>query len=274
MIDPEDGAAIAPENGQGAATTPEDGGSDSWLNTIPETETFLHKEEDGSEKPLPLREHPKLKEFKSAAELAKSLLNAQQLLGKKTIGITPLKEDATDVEKAEWDKEFRRVTGVPEKAEGYEFKYPEGAKVDKGMEDWFRQSAHKNAVPPASAQGMAADWLEHVNGFWAEEFKKQEEAEAANLKDIETHFGGPEKTAEATELAKRGFEAVAKRAGISDEDIAAFRKVHGNDKTFVRLFHQIGLGSSKEDSQAEGGGGGEVKEENRREKYEKQFPDS
>lgn len=272
MINPEEGAPIAPEDGQGAGTTPEDGGTDSWLSTIPETETFMAKGEDGKEVATPLREHPKLKEFRSPAELAKSLLNAQQLLGKKTIGITPLKEDATDAEKAEWDKEFRRITGVPEKPEGYEFKFAEGTKVDEGMLGWFQQSAHKHGMPPGVAQGVAEDWAEHVNSYWAEEFKKQEEAEAANLKSIEEHFGGVEKTAEATELAKRGFEAVAKRAGISDEDIAAFRKVHGNDKTFVRLFHQIGLASTKEDSQAEGGGGAEPKEENRRDKYEKQFP--
>lgn len=271
MLEPDEGAAIAPENGQGAATTPDGGETGSWLDTIPETETFLHKEEDGSEKPLPLREHPKLKEFKSPAELAKSLLNAQQLLGKKTIGITPLKPDATDAEKAEWDKEFRRITGVPEKPEDYQFKFAEGTQVDEAMLGWFQQSAHKNGLPPAIAQGIAQDWAEHVNGYWAKEFEAQEKAEKENLERITQHFGGEEKTAEAAELAKRGFEAVAKRAGISDEDIAAFRKVHGNDMTFVRLFHQIGLASGKEDSQAEGGGGGAHTEETRRAKYDKQF---
>lgn len=274
MTEPEVGAATAPENGQGAATTPEEGGTDSWLNTIPETETFLHKEEDGSEKPLPLREHPKLKEFKSPAEMAKSLLNAQQLLGKKTIGITPLKEDATDAEKAEWDKEFRRVMAVPEKPEDYQFKFAEGTQTDEGMLGWFQKAAHEVAMPPAMAQAVAERFANHSNEFWAEEFKKQEEAEAANLKSIEEHFGGVEKTAEAAELAKRGFESVAKRAGISDEDIAAFRKVHGNDKTFVRLFHQIGLASSKEDSQAGGSGGEQPNEETRKSKYEKDFPSS
>lgn len=271
METPNDGAAIAPEDGQGAAITPEDGGTGSWLDTIPETETFT-VQEDGQEIAKPLREHPKLKEFKTPAELAKSLLNQEKLLGKKTLGITPLKEGATDEERADWDKEFRRVMSVPEKPEDYSFQFPEGTQVDEGMAGWFRESAHKHGMPPAMAQGVAADFAEHSNTYWAAEFKRMEESEKENLQRITQHFGGEEKTAEASELAKRGFEAAAKAAGLNDEEVAAFRKVHGNDMTFVRLFHQIGLRSGKEDQQVNGGGGGGGgTEETSEDRYKKHF---
>lgn len=276
MSETTDGAANVPGNGEDAATTPEGVTTEeSWLNTIPETETYTTKGEDGQEVAKPLREHPKLKEIKSPADLAKILLNQEKLLGKKTIGLTELKPDATDEEKAEYEKEFRRVMGVPEKAEGYQFQFPEGAQVDEGMLGWFQQTAHKNGLPPTMAQGIANDWAEHVNKFWAEEFKNQEQAEKQNLERITEHFGGEVKTAEAIELAKRGFEATAKAAGLSDEEIAAFRKVNGNDMTYVRLFHVYGKANLQEHGHVDGGGGGggEKPEMTREERYKKHFPD-
>lgn len=255
MNETADEAATGPGNGEAAATTSEEVGTESWLTTIPENETYMAKGEDGQEVAKPLREHPKLKEIKSPADLAKILLNQEKLLGKKTIGLTELKPDATDEEKAEYDKEFRRVMGVPEKPEGYEFQFAEGTQVDEGMQNWFQQAAHKNGLPPAMAQGIAKDWAEHVNNYWAKEFEAQEKAQKENLERITAHFGGEEKTAEASELAKRGFEATAKAAGLSEDEIAAFRKVHGNDITFVRLFHIIGKSTSQEHGMAEGSGG-------------------
>lgn len=268
-----DGAAIAPETGQGAATTPESGSTGSWLETIPETETFLHKEEDGSEKPLPLRDHPKLKEFKSPAELAKSLLNQEKLLGKKTLGITPLKEGATDEEKAEWNAEFRRVMAVPETPDGYEFSFPEGTKVDEGLLGWFKNASHELGLPPSMAQGVAQKWNDHVNGYWEKEFKRMDEEKAANVAALEKHFGGPEKTAEAVELAKRGFAALAGKSGIAEEEATAFAKTFGDNATFLKVFSSIGKNTSQEDSQVSGGAGGSGKnDETRDEHYAKQFP--
>lgn len=262
-----DGAAIAPEAGQGAATTPESGSTGSWLETIPETETFLHKAEDGSEQPLPLREHPKLKEFKSPAELAKSLLNQEKLLGKKTLGITPLKEGATEEEQAEWNAEFRRVLAVPETPEGYEFSFPEGTQIDNNLLGWFKGTAHEIGLPPAMAQGVAQKWTEHVNGYWEKEFKRMDEEKAANVKAIEQHFGGAEKTAEAVELAKRGFATLAGRSGISEEEATAFAKTFGDNATFLKVFSSIGKNTSQEDSQVSGGAAGSGKNDQTREEY-------
>lgn len=275
MSETTDGAATGPGNGEAAATTPEGVTTEeSWLSTIPETETYMAKGEDGQEVATPLREHPKLKEIKSPADLAKILLNQEKLLGKKTIGLTELKPDATDEEKAEHDREFRRIMGVPEKPEGYEFQFPEGTQVDEDLVGWFKQTAHKHAVHPGAAQGMAADWAERVNNYWANEFKNMEQAEKENLERITAHFGGEEKTAEASELAKRGFETAAKAAGLSEDEMAAFRKVYGNDMTFVRLFHVIGKSASQEHGFAEGSGGEKKPEEDRRAKYQREFKDS
>jgi hypothetical protein len=259
MIEPTEGAATAPGDGQGAATTPEEGGTASWLDSLSETETFTIKGEDGAEKAIPLREHPKLKEFKSPEELAKSLLNQEKLLGKKVIGLAPLKPDATDEEKAAWDKEFRTVMGVPEKPEDYKLPIPEGMPIHKEFKNWFLKSAHENGMSPAQVERQVSSYAAWAAGMMKanEEaaLKEAEEAKRATAAEATKLFGGETQATEAVELARRGFSAVCARARIEPEKAEAIAKTLGDDLTMVRLFHYIGKNTSLEDSNVDGSPG-------------------
>ncbi len=257
MTDPAEGAAIAPGDGQGAATTPEEGVTGSWLDSLLETETFIIKGEDGAEKPVPLRDHPKLKEFKSPAEMAKSLLNQEKLLGKKVIGLAPLKPDASDEDKAAWDKEYRAIMGVPEKPEDYEIPVPEGMEIHEGFKGWFVKAAHEAGFSPGQVKQMVGSY-----GGWAQaelqamskaNEAQQAEQRQATAKEATALFGGEAQATEAVELARRGFNAVCARAKIEPEKAEAISKSLGDDLTMVRLFHYIGKNTSKEDSLVEGG---------------------
>lgn len=280
----------APENGHGAGTPSGEAngtgdvgdaqnaggageGSGSWLETIPAELTY-EVEVDGKPQAVPLRDHPKIKGFKDIGELVKSFHEQEKMLGKKTIGLVPLKENATDEERKAHDQELRRILNVPEKAEDYDLKLPDGTPVDEGFKGWFLQSALKNGFSPTQVNGMAGDYMEWAKDYWAGEIKKGEEAKAAAAKEATEIFGGESKATEAVELAKRGFLNVAERAGIEPEKAEAWSKTYGDDLTFVRLFHFIGKNTSQEHGFADGSGAPGTKEKTRREQYEAQFPKS
>lgn len=280
-------AATAPETGEGAATistagegNPQgaapgaEGGSAGWLESLPETLTFETVDAEGKATAAPLREHPKLKQFKGPEDLLKSYLHLEGLVGKKTIGLAPLAENATDEERKAFDAELRRVLNVPEKPDGYDLGIPEGAKLDDaGFSLEFCNWAHAAGLSQQQVSTISQGYQGYAQKFWDGEVAKVKEEKAAAVAGLEKHFGGEKQAAEAVEFAKRGFVQVAREAGLDEKEADAWAKTYGDDPVIVRMFHVLGR-QHKEDTNHEGSGGSPAPEENKRDRYAKQFPNA
>lgn len=228
-------ASTAPENGQATETT------SNWLEQIPEDATYEAPGEDGATQQLKLREHPKLMEFKSPADVAKSYLEAQKLLGKKVNGLAPLKENATDEDKKAWDAEFRKVMGVPEKPEGYEIAVPDGMKItDPEMYSWFTKTAHELGQSPKQAQGWFDAWIKLFNENSSKLLKDAQDSRERSRDGLSKHFGGEKQLGEAAELSKRAFKHLAAEEGLDSDEARAFAEAYGDEPVFVRLFARLG----------------------------------
>lgn len=263
-------ATLAPDDGQAAVTT------SNWLDQIPEDLTYEAPGEDGAPQQLKLREHPKLKEFKSPADVAKSYLEAQKVLGKRTIGLAPLKENATDEDKKAWDAEYRKVMGVPEKPEDYQVQLPEGKKIlDQGFYDWFRNTAHKLGLSPQQVQGQFDEFHTWSEEYWGGQVKAAEQAREQSRKNLAAHYGGEEQLGKAAELAKRGFQHLAVQVGLDADEAKAFADSYGDEGPFVRVFEHLGktIGDHKI-VEGSGGSGPGNEGETREQYYQKKFPNS
>jgi len=239
-------APLDPRSGHGAETPSP--AARHWLEeAIPETEVW---EADG--RATPLAAHPTLRKYASVPDMARALVGAQALIGRKTVGLTPLPEGASDEDRARFDAELRRVLGVPADPGGYAIALPEGQQADARLLGWFRRAAHELGLSPTQAQGLS-DRYNELAARTSREFEAQRgRRRAETLGALEQLWGSdaPGKT----EVARRGFEAVAGRAGLDPAEVRRILDTHGDDPTMVRLFHEIGK-ANQEDGFVGGSGG-------------------
>lgn len=239
-------ASTAPDSGHGAETPSP--ASHHWLEAaIPEDAVW---QESGEA--VPLREHPALKKYGSVQDMAEALVSAQNLIGRKTVGLVRPPQDAGDEEHAAFDAELRRLLEVPDDPEGYDVAPPDGGGADERLMGWFKRAAHEIGLSPAQARGLA----ERYNGLAAEAAR---EAEAQrhirreeSRKAIEALWG-PHAGANV-ETARRGFTHVAERTGLEQDEIARLLDAYGDDAVMIRLFHEIGK-AHREDGFVPGLGG-------------------
>lgn len=101
--------------------------------------------------PAELKDHKSLTKFKDPADLAKSYVNLETMLGKRTE--IPGDDAPADV-KAAW----RTKIGVPATADEYDAPaVPEGMKVDEGVLSDARKQFHELGIPKAQAKKLM-DW--------------------------------------------------------------------------------------------------------------------
>lgn len=106
-----------------------------WKSTIPEE----------------IRGHASLEHINDIGALAKSYVHAQQMVGADKVAL-PGKSATED----EWGEVYKKL-GRPESPDGYQFELnnvPEGAELDEGMVEWFKETAHKAGMNPRQAQAM------------------------------------------------------------------------------------------------------------------------
>lgn len=239
-------ASTAPEYGYGAETPST--AARHWLEeALPEDALY----ESGGEA-MPLRDHPALQKYGSAQDMAKALLHAQDLIGRKTVGLTPLAEDATDEDRQRFDGELRRVLGVPDDPGGYDIRMPEGLGADERLQGWFRKAAHESGLSPAQAQNLSDRYNDLLTDA-AREFGQYREQRREETRRVLAGLWGS-KAGANTEIAKRGFERLAGRIGLDTEEASRILEEHGDDQTMIRLFHEIGK-AHQEDGYIAGNGG-------------------
>lgn len=155
--------ADAAADGQGADEAGQaDGGADPWKDAELDEETR------------------KFVGDKTPAQIAKELLGAQKLLGKKSIGIPG--KDATPEE----HRAFHKARGVPEEAAGYDFAdtltalketAPEGWALSEPMETAFRNAARLSNL----SNGEANEFAKH---FLGEQFKQREQFVSGQMQAV------------------------------------------------------------------------------------------
>lgn len=209
-----------------------------WLKDLPEDVTYEARGDKGQFEKKPLREHPEFAKFKSPADLARAYAGQLSVIGRKAIGLLPPGEDATDEERAAFDKELRKAMKVPETVDGYEIKLSGQAVPKDGLVGEFLKGAHEAGLTPGQAQKVA----EAVDRFAAQALKEQDDADKASQAAAAQAVTDLWKDAAPanTDLAKRGFEAAAAKSGVPAEEAKAFAETYGDNLTFLRVFHLLG----------------------------------
>lgn len=199
-----------------------------------------------------LRDHPHLRKFGSVADMAKSFLNAQSLIGRKSVGLVRPAEEAGQEEWDGYHAELRRMVGVPDDPMGYEINLPEGQHADEHMMQWFREAAHGLGFSPEQAQGLSDrynEWLGEMASQWGQ---RREAQRHETLRDLGMRWGGD--AALNMERARRGFDHFADKAGLDEATRAEIMSAHGDDSVMIRLFHSIGSAFAEDDFVAGGNG--------------------
>jgi hypothetical protein len=145
---------------------------------------------------------------RTPAAIAKDLVNLQALIGRK--GVVVPKEGDPDSVRAE----YRRAIGVPEKADGYEIKPPEGIAEGLWNQDAAAQwgeLAHKLDLTPAQERAIRQFQLDRVAGA----VQEREGAGKANGAKVETS------------LKQQWGEAMPAKMQAADRAIAHFKLPDG-----------------------------------------------
>lgn len=210
-IPPAGAAPVVPPNiTDGVVTAPPvspeppagDNASKSWLESLPED----------------IRQDPSLQLFKEPAALAKSWVNAQKMIGADKVVIPG--EKATE---EEWNA-FHQKLGRPASADKYEFKLPEGIKLDESLAKSVKEVAFKAGLNPKQLQALV-EWdannkIEAAKGQGAD---KDAEMRSA-LDAYQTKLGGEDK-----------FNATIDKARVAVKTLA--------DPEMVEFLRNTGMGS-------------------------------
>lgn len=162
-------------------------------------------------------------------------------------GLAPLPDDASDEQRAEFDKKLRALAGVPQDPAGYgDFGFGDEAKIDTGSEDYkfYTQLFHDVGISKAQAKKLLAGHQK----FASEQVEHFKRAEADTINryraSVKAEFvkscGGEAAFKEFNEVAVRGFKASAQGAGLTDKDVKGLLNVMGDDPRFIKIFHAIG----------------------------------
>ncbi len=172
-------------------------------------------------------------------DVLKSYGALQQKLGKRVQAPSP---DAKPEEIAEW----RKITGAPEKPEGYNITKPADMPDqywNPELADGFAQMAHKHHLSPAAAQDLVSWWngqqkaaIEKTQGYM-NDFKVQSEL------SLQKDWG--DKFQDNVHAAKR--VAMISGLDVNDPDI-------GDNPTIIRALHAMSNLIS-DDRQVSGKGG-------------------
>ena len=134
---------------------------------------------------------------------------------------------------------YRAKMGVPETADKYDIKTPEGADVSKefltAAKGWF----HEHNIPAKDAQGLVDKW----NAFVGEQMKGSAagklKASQDGLAEIEKEWGKDVDVKKAA--AQRAFKTFSKEAGFEQSDLDTMEEAIGTSK-MMKLWAAIGSG--------------------------------
>jgi hypothetical protein len=195
---------------KGAATTPD------FISRVPEN----------------ARDYVNNKGWKSEADMLTSYQKLESAMGADKV-VLPKEGDAESL------KAFRAKMGVPESADKYDIKLPDGADVSKeflgAAKNWF----HEHNVSAKDAQGI----VDKYNAWVGEQMKgvagSKLKASTDGLAEIEKEWGKDTDAKKAA--AQRAFKTFKAEAGLDQGDLDAMEEAIGTPK-LMKLFASIGSG--------------------------------
>lgn len=194
------------------------------------------------------------------AKISKSARGAEKLLGKGPEGL--LERPAKDQALTDWIKANAGALGLPDKAEAYAAKPPEGWPKDLtwngDLEGAARTVAFDNGVPPKVHQAYVDLFAREMMRIDTEARSKFEAANTAMLADLTRQFG--DKVALVEARARQGAQFVAEKAGLDGaaiEHISTMLSMKTGDAATIKFMAKIGelLGEDTGISVGRSGGG-------------------
>lgn len=193
---------------------PNEGGGDApeWMGSIPEE----------------LRTDPTLTRFKNVEGLAKSYLQARNMIGRDKIAMPESEQD--------WNDVYSRL-GRPGTGDEYNLakpELPEGVRMNEETAKAFRETAHQLGLSDKQAAGLYSWYWENTKAQYADTQKKGELLrEEATLK-LRSEYG------EAFERKVVAGERALDEFG-SDELIAHLKETGlNNDPRMIRFLANVG----------------------------------
>lgn len=216
------------EGGGGAADTGggfeggEGGGAVAWLDGL---------SADPGEGDAPSnRDYIQAKGFKDADGLVKAYREAERAIHAKG-AITVPGADA----KPEAIAAFRTAIGVPDKADGYEVKAPEGVTLNEPLIARMREAAFAAGTPKGAFEGLVADYIQSQMDEQHAETTRQDKLAADWVK-----AQGADKDAKIAAVS-----TAMRTLGLSAADGGALRSALGADRA-LDLMAKLGGGMSEE----------------------------
>lgn len=234
-------AAPIPSGTPAASPAPATANGDAWFSGIPNNDVRVWAEAKG---------------WKDPHALAESAYNLEKLMGFDKAGRTIVMpgENASPEEL----KAFHAKIGVPETAEGYGLKLPEGQTDDS----FLKQAAgwmHQAGVPAGAAQKLAEQW----NGYISGQQQQAEQAFAASSASEMQSWQAEQGQAlnQNLELARRAtMQFLPEKSMVGGQELTRAAMLDRIEHAIgtgnmMKLFSSVGSGLS-EHKLIQGSGGG------------------
>lgn len=139
-------------------------------------------------------------------------------------------------------KAWRTAMGVPEKAELYDIKPPEGSPYPQ-FTNYLKDVLHQAGAPPGMAKVLANGYEAAVSKLETELRTAEDAKSAADLKQLEQEWGSNYQ--ERIALGARGKDWLAKEVGgLNDMQLRTMESVLGTAK-FLSLMWKFGEGNKE-----------------------------
>lgn len=190
-----------------------------------------------------LKTFAETKAFKDPAAAFAAYQNLERMVGVPADQLIRKPKDAND---AEGLKAFRSALGVPDSADKYEIKPPDG-QAGTEFSTWAANTFLDAGVPKDAATAIVAKWNEFAQSEMAK-MDAQAQTEFANgMVQLKDSWGGAYN--ERVELAKRALRTFGKEIGINaigDEGFKALEKGAGGGVQLIKLLAAVGARTSED----------------------------
>lgn len=189
------------------------------------------------------------KKWSSPVDVITGYKNLEKFHGVPADQLIKLPKDFAD-EKA-MGEVYNRL-GRPENKDGYEFKAPEGIKLDEDRMNWAKEVSHKIGLNKAQHAALIQATLEYEGGLMSEAEKEIQRITGEQLEGLKKEWGDafPEREA----LGKRAVKAFL--PGDADQKAALMNSIESAIGTaaMLKLFANIGekMGEDKIHSSNDG----------------------
>lgn len=139
-----------------------------------------------------------------------------------------------------WDK-----LGRPESADKYNVELPEGANIDEGRLNTYRDVAYKAGITQAQFEALAQADASYMASMMEQSQKEIAQQQEADYQKLRREWG--KDADEREELSRRGLRAIMPEGMNSDETIQAIEQAIGTAAT-LKLFANVGDRLAREDS--------------------------